>query len=93
MTQPQVAGLRSVAMHQAADAKHAWVLCLDDDVALPPSALQMLVDRMQAQPSTFMATGSCPFLMVLLGYCNRISFRCLLLGTTIGSSVGATLGF
>lgn len=52
------ASLSLLVCQQASDRVHKWVLCLDDDVVLPPSALEMLVERMEAEPSCFMATGA-----------------------------------
>lgn len=34
-----------------------YVLCLDDDIQLPPSFLQMAVACMEQNPSVFMLTG------------------------------------
>lgn len=42
---------------QVADKGHKWVLFLDDDVSLAPLSLKMTVERMEAEPDTFMATG------------------------------------
>lgn len=46
-----------MACGQVADKGHKWVLFLDDDVSLAPLSLKMTVERMEAEPDTFMATG------------------------------------
>lgn len=40
-----------------ASKRSKYVLCLDDDVQLPPTFLQMAVACMEADPSAFMLTG------------------------------------
>jgi len=42
---------------RSASPQSKYMLCLDDDVILPPSALQSLVHRLESDPSAFMATG------------------------------------
>lgn len=41
----------------AASKSSKYVLCLDDDIQLPPSFLEMAVTRMEVDPSAFMLTG------------------------------------
>ena len=43
---------------QAASAEHKYVLCLDDDVTVHPHSLLMLVQALEADDSSFMATGA-----------------------------------
>ncbi len=46
---------------RSASPQSKYMLCLDDDVILPPSALQNLVHRLESDPSAFMATGAPEF--------------------------------
>ena len=41
----------------AASKRSKYVLCLDDDIQLPPGFLQMAVSCMESHPSAFMLTG------------------------------------
>ena len=43
---------------QAANQSHKWVLCLDDDVQLHPTTLDDLVSAAEADPCSFMLTGT-----------------------------------
>lgn len=57
-TQPLVWGRSIVTGVRAASQQSKYMLCLDDDVILHPSALQTLVNKLESDPSAFMATGA-----------------------------------
>jgi GT2 family glycosyltransferase len=50
-------GRKEAALVQSACNSHKWVLFLDDDVFLHPTALSEMVTAVEAQPLAFMATG------------------------------------
>ena len=42
---------------QAANPQSSYVLCVDDDVCLHPTALQDMIGSLEASEGAFMATG------------------------------------